>query len=169
MEDCLLAWNMLPLFSFAPLSTALLTVCLEFWLHQPYLQPPCVRLFSISLAHSALLPHASSFSALHRPLQKLKYLSAATWRQAVYCLMLAISLHPFLFIGPHDRDTVLTWSTRVLVMPWLKFSLDGGMEETGWLLFASVCRFGFSVEFADGRRSCSSLNPNLIQQQLFGL
>ena len=27
----------------------------------------------------------------------------------------------------------------------------------------------FSVEFTDGTRSCSSMNPNLIQQQLFGL
>ena len=45
-------------------------VGLAFWLHKPCLQAPCAHLFSDSLAHSsALLPHASSFLAGHRPLQ----------------------------------------------------------------------------------------------------
>ena len=152
MEDCLLACTALPLFSFVLLSTHL-AVRKAIWLHKP----ACLQLFSNSFAHSALLPHASSFLAGLRPLQdptSTCFLQRHEDRLCFfYCLqsplVATVSFHwraslsrsiPFLASSPR-LGYCTTWSTRVAVMPRLKFSPDGGMKEGGWLLFVSVCRF----------------------------
>jgi hypothetical protein len=73
----------------------------------------------------------------------------------------------FLFIGDHDCDTVLTWSTGVPVMPWLKFSPDGRMEATDWLLFASVCRFGvFQLNFQMEQEAVVQWTPTSFSNRL---
>ena len=119
-----------------------------------------------------------------------KYLHAATWRLAMYCSLLAIALSAFSFCWQASLSRFIpflacswlryctNWSTRVPVIPWLKFSPDGRMKETGWLLFAFVCRFEvliswitclllladlryLSVEFPEGVTSWSSMDPNL--------
>ena len=136
------------------------------WLHKPCLQAPCVHLFSYSLAHSALLLYFSWSSTTSGP---DKYLPAATWRPAVYRLLLAIALSAvslgwrasssrFIpFLASSRLRYCTTWSTRVPVMPWLKFSPDGGMEDAGWLLLFLFADLRYlSVEFLDGARVASS-------------